>query len=768
MLALAGAGTVAYVRVVHRVYAVEKWLVWRMLAIWAAVLVFSLACTAIGQWVIRRGLKHEIRPPLEAAVFAMAVGVVTFALAMYVGGALHWFGPTFAIALPLGCLAIGGRELWRLGGLLAEEVRAARRRSFFTIASTALGGLCVAVIYLGAMTPDALNYDSTWYHLVIAQDYARAGGFVPFPADYNKNYPQLTGLISTWAWSLPYFSVPLRWMLSLHLECSLFLWTLASVSAGIRRLSGHHDVRGAWATFFLFPIIFVYDHNLGGAADHICAFFSVPIVLATVRLCRTFSRADAVLLAFSCAGSLLSKYQAAYVIAPVGLVIAVHWLLELTRTRRSPARGLPVERLVAAPLIAAGLFLLLVSPHFIKQWVFHHNPVYPFLQPVFKASWPVVPDGAMIFERTAQEPAWRPAGSLLDKLWHASKLFVSFSFHPHYSFNNNVPVFGSLFTLLLPALLVVRARWATAIAAVICSVALLIWGMVYNVDRNIQVFMPVMVCVTGSLLVQTWQLGSWARLGLAPLVLLQLFWGADAVIYSEYGRIQSAFELMRSGYEGRADVRFDHYRQNYRAVDKALPKHARVLLHTSHLSLGIDREVYFDWAGYQGLIAYGHLHTPAELFRYYRSLGITHLLQTPDVRPAASKQEEVLWNALLPLCKSVGRFGEFRLFALPKKAPADEAPYTIGTIGLPGYGSGVFPITDLGTDEYLPGAAQHYKQPPTPLPLEREARAAALSQVDAVVVVDREVSAAERGGWTSGFKRGQKLPGGFTLYLKSH
>ncbi len=39
----------------------------------------------------------------------------------------------------------------------------------------------VIFVYLGAFTPDAINFDSSWEHIPIAVDYARAGRLIPFP-----------------------------------------------------------------------------------------------------------------------------------------------------------------------------------------------------------------------------------------------------------------------------------------------------------------------------------------------------------------------------------------------------------------------------------------------------------------------------------------------------------------------------------------------------------------------------------------------------------
>jgi hypothetical protein len=771
VLLLGLTGTALYARVVHQVYPIQQWLFWPLATLWGWMAVFSLACASFGQWVLIRVLRLRGLPALESAVLAMATGVVAFAMAMYLAGALAWYGPVWALALPAAMLMLGAGDGWRLARRLLEQIRAPQRRGLFVLALSAAGVVCVAVIYLGAMTPDALNYDSTWYHLVVAQDYARAGRIVAFPADYNKNYPQLTGLINTWGWTLPGLNQPLRWMLALHLEFGLLLWTLAGVASGIRVLVADPKLRGSWASFFLFPAIFVYDHNLGGAADHICAFFAVPILLATLRVCSSFSRGDSVLLGITCAGCLLAKYQATYLIAPVAAVVGVHWL-RLLAEHRFPILApdgvprLPVRQLVWSPILTGAVGLALVSPHFLRLWIFHHNPVYPFLQQVFRASTPTLPNAAFMFEQTATDPNWRPIGTLGEKLWHASKLFVTFSFEPHYSFTNNVPMFGSLFTLLLPLILFVRERSRILIAAVLASGAVLIWGMVYNVDRNLQVFMPIMACTTAAILIKAWRLGWSARVGLAPLVALQVIWGADALVYNEYSRIQSAFDLIRSGFENRAQSRFDGYRGSFREISAALPANARVLLHTSHLSLGIDREVYFDWLGYQGLIGYDALHTPAELFAYFRSLGITHLLYEPGNRPAATKQEEILWHALIGSARSMGNFSGHTLLAMPVTSPAPEPPYNVIAIGLHDYANGIYPIEAMNTDEYLPRALQKFAKPREAMPGAVELKPEILVHVNAVLLGPNARGELQTTLVRQHFKQVATLSGRFSLYLR--
>jgi hypothetical protein len=724
LLGLALLGAYQYASVVHKFYPIERWLFWKLAMLWGWALLLSLACTSFGQWLIARVLKLRGLTPLESAVFAMATGLLCFEIALYIGGACAWFTPTFAVLLPLGMLAIGARSGLALTRSLLSAARAARHTPL-SFALVVAGSMCVGLLYLGAMTPDALNYDSTWCHLTVAQDYARAGKIVPFPADYTKNMPQLASMIHTWGYLVPGLDTPLRWMLVLHNEFSLFLWTLAGCAAGIRRVLSDQRVTGSWATFFLFPIIFVYDNNMGGAADHVCAFFSVPLLLATLRLLRGFAIADGVLLGMIGAGGLATKYQAAYLLVGVALVVGSAWISRLRQARD--------RHVVLAPLVAAATLIVCVSPHFIRQTIFHHNPLYPFLQNVFPST-PTHANAALLFNNTISDPHWIPDGTALERLAHAARLFWTFSFEPHYSFTRSVPVFGSLFTLLLPAVLFVPNAARIAVGAIIASVALFIWAYVYNVDRNLQVFMPVMVVVTTALIVRIWRLSVLARVGLVPLVALQLVWGGDAIFYNSHGRIDSAMALIRSGFENNSQQLFDGYRKSFRDIHNILPKGSRVLLHNAHPNLGIDHDLYLDGLGYQGLITYDRFRSPAEVFQFYRKLGLTHLIFDPHGFRAPTKQQEVLWNALIRGAKSLGQFANYKVLELPIQGPKPEPPWRVAVFGFHRYRDGIYPIERLNTNEQLPQKLQHYAAPSERFAADSKERRKQLENVQAVLV----------------------------------
>jgi len=707
LLCLAGSAVFAYA--MNRVFPIQDWLVWTLAKIWGWVFLFSLCNFCLGQFVLVRILKLDQLPVLESAVFSAAIGTVGFTLAMYVAGALALYNRTFAVALPPVFLAIGGRDGFRMAVRLWRHL-ASSRRGLLPAVVAGFGILCVGLIYLGLLSPDAVNYDATWYHLRIAQDYARWGRIRPF-FDYNAIVPHLASILHTWGYLVPGLGGAPRWMMALHMEFALFLWTLVGVAAGIQRLTGDFTLRASWVSFFLFPIIFVYDSNIGGSADHVLAFFAVPVVLATLQLQNGFSKGRCALLAIAVAGASLTKYQAIYFAVAIVPIVVVLWLRDWIRSAPSGSVGVSRRDLLWAPAILLGLSVVLVSPHFIKNYLFYRNPVYPLLPQIFTNSTPTVPNASVLIDNIFVDAAWVPKGSFFARLWHAAELFITFSFKPHYSFTKDVPAFGSLFTLLLPCLLLVPARRAIALTAAIATGALLAWGMTYNVDRNLQTFMPVLVCVTGALLVKLWRLGWLARLGLVPLVALQLVWGADAPFYGFPSQIHGAMELIRTTYEGRAKSRFEWYRSSFVSLGKALPRDAKVLLHGSHMSLGIDRDTLQDVMGFQGLISYHKVRTPREVFDYLRSLGITHMTRTQVVWDS-SRQEQILYDLFLSRYGvSMGNFGGNPLSAMPTQPPPVEQPYHVLCLGLYGYANGLYPIEAMNVNEHLDTKFRKYPAP---------------------------------------------------------
>jgi hypothetical protein len=776
VMAIGLAGTYAFARYLDDVYTIRLWLVWRLLGLWLWVLLWNLGCVSFGRFLLTRVLKLRSVPALESAVLSMATGVVAFALAMYAAGALAWYTPVFAIGLSVAMTATGARDLWPLARQLWAELHVPESSHLLTRAIGVAGVVCVAIVYLGVLSPDALNYDATWSHVVIAQEYARAGRMIPFLADYNRNVPHLASLIYTWGYLFPEKKEAIRWMFALHSEFTLFLWTLAGVSAALRAIFDEPELRRGWVSFFLFPVIFVYDHNLGGASDHVCGFFSIPIALATLRLCERFVPGWAAVFALVSAGAVLTKLQALFLVLPACIVIAFHWLWQMARhyrARRSSA-DVPATRplgslrdLLWAPAIVIVVGLGTFAPHAIRQLVFYNNPFYPFMQDVFVHSTPTVANAAYLVTKALADPLYQPQGTFFEKLLHAAELFVTFSFVPHYSFTRDMPAFGSLFTLLFPCIVFIRNRRLWLLAAVAAG-AVLVWGMVYNVDRNLQAFMPVLVCVTGALVVACWRMGTWARIGLVPLVALQILWGGDAVFYSQQERLNQGMDLIKSGYEGNAHKRFADFRGWHLEASKSLPRDARVLLHSELTSLGIKREVLLDMTGFQGLIQYDHILTLRQLYLYLRAFGITHLIDLPGSAPSSTTQEEVLWDAFVTkYAVPVHDVGALRITKMPDEPPPDAAPLRVASIGQEGYADGIYPIDALNTLRFLPEQERRYAAPSEPLSDDKKRWHEQLINVDAVVwQKGAHLDRSAKDLLKEKFTIVRNLKGEFTVYMK--
>jgi hypothetical protein len=211
-------------------------------------------------------------------------------------------------------------------------------------------------------------------------------------------------------------------------------------------------------------------------------------------------------------------------------------------------------------------------------------------------------------------------------------------------------------------------------------------------------------------------------------------WGGDALFYNSYNRVDSAMALIRSGFDNTTQQLFDGYRKSFRDIHNVLPKGSRVLLHNAHPNLGIDHDLYLDGLGYQGLITYDRFRTPAELFQYFRRLGISHLIYDPHGFRAPTKQQEVLWNALIRGMKSLGQFANYKVLELPKEGPKPEPPWRVALFGVRGYADGIYPIERLNTDEQLPHKLQRYAAPSERFPSDVKERKKQLENVQAIVV----------------------------------
>jgi hypothetical protein len=711
-----------------RHWPVRNWLFFRLIAIYGWQILLTCACASIGHLVVTELLGMKNLSRVATWAFSLPVGLVVFVWGMFVGGYLGLYGHVFAVALPLLMLAIGFRSTFR--ALRSLRAWPMPPRGFAFVVAVA-GFICLFLMYLELISPDALNYDSAWSHLVVAQDYAREGRIVPFMADWNKNVPHLASVVQTWGFIVPGEPIdhPTRWMMALHTEFTMFVWTLVTVAAAANWFVGS-TVRSAWAGMFLFPGFFVYDANLGGSSDHFLALFAAPTLLAAVLAAECFERGPCGLLAIVAAGALMTKLQAIYLIAPIAVMLAGRWAWLVARSPAKTGASYTRFGVTRGALLVLGFAAVIASPQFIENWVYFRNPVYPMMEHTFTKSRPSMPDMAWMADNLFATWMWHPPAEIHARMWNAFRRIFMFPFEPAF-FYALPPNVGALHTLLMPLVPVLPNARRVWVGLLISMGSLFVWAMTFNSDRNLQGFLPVLVVVVIAIIVRAWRLGGIGRLGVALLVGFHTVWSADA-FFSGSDRLQAGVSLIKSTWDGRALTRFDDYRRGYRDIGRALPKDALAVLHNYHVSLGINRRVLLDWVGFQGLIDYRTFKTPRDAYDRFAELGVTHVITVPGSRPSASKQEDVIFGSFQQYLTHLKDAGGLSLYEMPKTPPPKQEPLRVLALGMGNYSDGIYTVDKMGVCEEASPADQKYPMPDVPVAV--DGRAAALEQVNAAII----------------------------------
>ncbi len=741
-LLVCGVGVFVLGRRLNDAYPLADWLVWELLPLWGYALLWNLACVSFGALLGRLLLGDRQLPALERLLQSMMLGLTGFVLLLYVLGFCRAFKPAVAVALPLALLALSasdGRALFR--ELCAWRASIAPPSSFQRVLGSlaALGGAAALVfLYLEALTPSAINFDATWYHFPIAQDYARLGRIVPFPGENHRAFPHLTSMLHTWALLVPLPRLQQHWMLSLHLEFTIVVWRLVGAAALARWLLGGRDVRGLWAAFFLFPSIFVYDQSIGGSADHFLGFFAVPIALAAARALERFDVRWCVLLGVALGGHVLVKYQGIYLFGAVSVAALLrllllggkHWLV---RQRVLPEDGLTLGGLGRGVAAMALAFVLVSSAHFGKNAVFYHNPFYPFAQKVFTSSYPKKLPG-FYTEKPIKEAFEPKQKGLRRQVWALGKMFDYSLETANRNLTKRRPYMGALFSLLLPCALFVRGRRRFLFVAGLTTVAFLVWANSAPNDRYLLSFYDLCIGLALALIVEVWELGWPARVGLVPLVSLQLVWGGDAMLFYGKKQLTAALDLVGSGYEGDADGRLSS-NGTQRDITKATPKDAVILSRNYKGLLGLDRMVLSDIRGAQDYISYAHLKDPREFYDVLRSRGVTHLMYPKGQRRPERWNNTVLFtDFFVNYGASPRRIGKLSLAQMPKEPPPKTAPYLVLAAGIRGVSDGVYGVEQLDFD---PRGPERFSPRPRPRHSVGEARSV-LPNIRALIIGRRK------------------------------
>lgn len=631
-------GALFFGQFVHEIYPVGDWLFWRYALYAVGSLVWALSCFAVGHRLVRSVLGRDL--PFYAHVsVAFGTGVYAYGLAMFLLGAAQLYASPVFVLLPLAFLAVGGRPALRYAVERHRRVRALRRGAQLArtgigdYALVALGLVALGALYFLVLTPENIAYDARWKHLALAEDFVVTGGIRRFPEGWTfATRPHFSTYLYTWAFLLPGRLFD-RIEQAAHLEMIVFAVTTWFAIPAIAKaaLPGRRLRWGVWAARFTFPGIFVYDSTLGGGADHIAAVFAGPIVLLTWLAWRKLDARVLGLLALQLAGAWLTKYSAAILLVVVpSLLLAGRalWLLarKLRARDRRAALGLARNAGVA---VAAGL--IFSAPLWLKNLLLYGDPLYPVLHAYFPSD-PWFERASYAFdEGYLATRMWRPSRD-----WEGVKETIealyAFSFVPNDWANHHedVPVFGSLFTLLTPCLLLARRVPGRLWALVgLGHAALIPWYWLNHQDRYLQTLMPWLAAATAAMVVLLWrEHGRLVRAGVVTLVGLQIVWGGDAYFFQTQVFVGSpqkwVLGLFEGGYRGSRDHRFETQRP-WPEVGSHLPAGSRVLLHDIDRHLGLGHQAVLDLVPWQFGIDYGAQRSPAEVHDLLTSMGVSHL-----------------------------------------------------------------------------------------------------------------------------------------------
>lgn len=713
VLALLVAALVVFAWVVEPHYPFEHWLFFRYAGYWVSALACLGGALGVGHLTVERLFRLRL-PFHEAVVCALAVGLFEFELGMLVVGALQGFRAPAFVLMPLAFLAGGSEGIRSLVSRGVRLFRSARpAQTLLGLASVGFGLLVLAAIYFAMLSPENVQFDSRWKHMSLAEDWVAHGGLRRKEEGWLfAARPHMTSLLYSWAFLLP-GSARLfdKMLLCAHLELVVFLvTTFFGIPALVRRLVPKADARIVWVARFLFPGVLLYDSSLSAGTDHIGALFMAPAALLLFRAWKSLDPRPTLLLALVLAAGMLVKETIAIMLVPVPvLVVAVRAVWLFVQGKRGKRDASVVRNAWRSPLLAVLLAVVATSPLWLKNLIWFGDPAYPTLSHWFSPE-PWSKDAAYRFAWGYQDAQmWAPErdlGGLLETL----RALVTFSFEPHdwKRFHRDVPVFGSLFTLLLPTLFLCRGVKRTAWLVGWIHVAIFAWFSVHHQDRYLQGLMPLMASATAAMLILVWrQHGVVVRAALGALVAFQLVWGGDVYFFQTHAMARSplkkSIDLLSAGFEKRYGPRFN-VQTSYQAIGKALPPGARVLMHETNINLGTGRTTVLDNPGWQYAIEYGAQKSPAEVHALLAGLGVTHLhAKTDKTKGTDSLAGDIRFYDYLrryaenPQQLSSGVLGE--LGDVPE-GPFDDSVAVL-SCGQD-YAPGLYQVTDLSTPPFGP------------------------------------------------------------------
>lgn len=719
LLLLAATGVFAWL--IHPHYPIDQWLFWHYAGYWLATGAWAVAAWGTGSLLLDRVFRTRF-PFLEHLVIAFTLGVLGFEWLMFLLGVVQRYhrGVFFVAPLVLIGISVGALRKLRRRALRLFR-RPPPERSLLRLGIIAFGLLGLLMVYVLLLTPENVQFDSRWKHMALAEDYVAHGGIRRATEGWVFSArPHITSYLYAWAFLAPTDLLFDKMELGAHLEFFAFVvTTVIGIPALVRRLLPRADPSMVWAARFLFPGLFVYDSSVSAGADHFGALYAVPIALVLLRVWRDLDLRQIALLATLLGGVSLVKETAALMLVPFPvLVVGTRCLMAGVRRLRGHEEASDPRAPFRAPLLGILVGLLVSAPLWAKNLIFYGDPLYPNLHALFHPT-PWSEAAAYKFKWAYSErQMWSP-----DRDWHGLqqtlRALLNFSFVPHDwpTFHRDVPVFGSLFTLLLAPLLLLKGVGRIWFLVAWVHLGIFFWFSVHHQDRYLQALVPLMAVTVAAVLVLGWRrFGRPARGPLALLVALQVVWGGDAFFLQTHAMADSPLKrvvnLMSAGFERDYEGRFSIQRR-YQQIGDGLPKGSRVLFHEHHPHLGVGTESVLDSYQWQYAIDYGQAGSPEGIRRLLRGLGVTHVFYfSRKSNGAASLASDILFDQFVTeLAKGRRKVSGGYVVTLPDRPMDDGPPGRVLVVSCKrAPTSGLYPVAALDVPAFGPKRG-HYPPP---------------------------------------------------------
>jgi hypothetical protein len=616
-----------------------------------ATLVLALAACAGYGWGWLRLLRLSSRPDPLRPFYVLALGMGTLAYLVLALGLLSLLSP-----FSIGALMVAG---WVLAVLFFRDrkkdaVRKTPQKSPVEKWATLLlsgyvGLLALTTLFSALAAVNGLDWDSLSYHLAAPRIYLREGR-IPFIAyDSHTHFPFTMEMLYTVG--MAFGGGPAG---------KLFHWAagwLAALAAGV--FTSRLEVGGrpppAWAgpaaaAFFGSMPVVLWE--MGTAyVDLGTSLFQLLALTALVDAVRFEEGRPRVRLEGAALAGVLSgfalgtKYTALLQFGLLGLGLL--WIV----VRSGPRARIPA---LQATLAFGLLGLLLASPWYLKNWLWTHNPVYPFYYSLFPHSFSwnqgmeieyakeqkrfglhYDPAGAMVVLKSLGIGG--QAGSILAaalaRLGEWVNVFWNLGLHGRSYFitgptllGDKVGSLGPVWAGLLPLLLWVHGlSWKVRALLLYALVSLGVWLLMSQQVRYlVPVFAPlaVVAAVVPALLTSR-MLKVSAALFVGLALVLNLAMHAPLAVQSAAvvtGAV-SEHDYLNAGLPGLYEAS--------RFVN-SLPAHSRVALYQETRGYYFERPYFWANPGQHDLIPYEKLENGRQLAEALRRFGITHVLINYD------------------------------------------------------------------------------------------------------------------------------------------